>query len=240
MRRLDAETRERIVATSEGNPLFVEEMLAMVRERAGDDEIVVPPTIHALLQARLDALDARRARRHRARLGRGRDLPPRLGRRAGSRLGRAGGRVAPLDARAKGADPPRPAAFVDDEAFRFRHLLIRDAAYESLPKATRAELHEQFADWLETTSSSSGTRSSATTSSRRTATAPSSTRRSRPRGTGEHRGGATCRRGGRRAGAWGLVGSGEAPASRSRPAPRARPVPRGDRRRARVHPRGGG
>ena len=37
-----------------------------------------------------------------------------------------------------------------DEGFRFRHLLIRDAAYESLPKATRAELHEQFADWLST------------------------------------------------------------------------------------------
>ncbi len=39
--------------------------------------------------------------------------------------------------------------FPDDEGFRFRHLLIRDAAYESLPKATRAELHERFADWLE-------------------------------------------------------------------------------------------
>ena len=36
-----------------------------------------------------------------------------------------------------------------DDAFRFRHLLIRDAAYEALPKATRAELHERFADWLE-------------------------------------------------------------------------------------------
>jgi tetratricopeptide (TPR) repeat protein len=38
--------------------------------------------------------------------------------------------------------------FPEDEGYRFRHLLIRDAAYESLPKATRAELHEQFADWL--------------------------------------------------------------------------------------------
>ena len=36
-----------------------------------------------------------------------------------------------------------------DEGFRFRHLLIRDAAYDALPKATRAELHERFADWLE-------------------------------------------------------------------------------------------
>src|SRR6266540_2866412 len=35
-----------------------------------------------------------------------------------------------------------------EDAFRFRHLLIRDAAYNALPKATRAELHERFADWL--------------------------------------------------------------------------------------------
>ncbi len=39
--------------------------------------------------------------------------------------------------------------FPEDEGFRFRHLLIRDAAYDSLPKATRAELHERFADWLD-------------------------------------------------------------------------------------------
>ena len=44
---------------------------------------------------------------------------------------------------------PHAPAFQDDEAFRFRHLLIRDAAYDGLPKATRAELHERFASWLE-------------------------------------------------------------------------------------------
>src|SRR4029077_20203366 len=44
---------------------------------------------------------------------------------------------------------PAPAQFVGDQAFRFRHLLIRDAAYGALPKEMRAELHERFADWLE-------------------------------------------------------------------------------------------
>src|SRR6185437_13668110 len=45
----------------------------------------------------------------------------------------------------------RPERRRDDgaETFRFRHLLIRDAAYDSLPKAERAELHELFANWLE-------------------------------------------------------------------------------------------
>src|SRR4029079_16309074 len=37
-----------------------------------------------------------------------------------------------------------------DETYRFRHLRIRDAAYEGLPKTERAELHERFADWFET------------------------------------------------------------------------------------------
>ena len=44
--------------------------------------------------------------------------------------------------------PDRP-QLPGDDGFRFRHLLIRDAAYDALPKATRAELHERFADWLE-------------------------------------------------------------------------------------------
>src|SRR6202022_1780453 len=43
---------------------------------------------------------------------------------------------------------PEPSTFAGDHAFRFRHLLIRDAAYDALPKETRAELHERFAVWL--------------------------------------------------------------------------------------------
>jgi len=44
---------------------------------------------------------------------------------------------------------PDRATFAGEEAFRFRHLLIRDAAYQAMPKETRAELHERFAGWLE-------------------------------------------------------------------------------------------
>ncbi len=147
---LDAELRERITVASAGNPLYVEEMLAMVRERGGEGEITVPPTIHALLQARIDSLDG--------------DV--RVVMERGSVEGEVfhRGSVAVL-----APEPVRPAVeshlatlvrkelirstsstFSEDEGFRFRHLLIRDAAYESLPKATRAELHERFADWLST------------------------------------------------------------------------------------------
>ena len=44
---------------------------------------------------------------------------------------------------------PDQAQLPGEDGFRFRHLLIRDAAYDALSKATRAELHERFADWLE-------------------------------------------------------------------------------------------
>ena len=44
---------------------------------------------------------------------------------------------------------PERTTLPGEDAFRFRHLLIRDAAYEAIPKAQRAELHERFADWLE-------------------------------------------------------------------------------------------
>ena len=62
-----------------------------------------------------------------------------------------------------------------ERAFRFRHLLIRDAAYESITKATRAELHERFAGWLGSSARTprSWTSSSATTSSGRRATSTS-------------------------------------------------------------------
>ncbi len=44
---------------------------------------------------------------------------------------------------------PDRASFSGDDAYRFRHVLIRDAAYDSLSKTTRADLHERFAEWLE-------------------------------------------------------------------------------------------
>ncbi|MBA2641628.1 MAG: AAA family ATPase, partial [Actinobacteria bacterium] len=145
---LEEGARIRIAAASEGNPLFVEEMLAMVRDQGGDGEIVVPPTIHALLQARLDTLGSE----ERVVIERGSvegqvfhrgsvaELAPEPMRRA------VESHLSALVR--KELIRPDNSTFPGDDAFRFRHLLIRDAAYESLPKATRAQLHERFADWL--------------------------------------------------------------------------------------------
>jgi class 3 adenylate cyclase/tetratricopeptide (TPR) repeat protein len=142
---VDAGLAARIRDAAGGNPLFVEEMTAMVEE-SDDGEVVVPPTVQALLAARLDQLDGDERNVlecgavegqvfHRGAvqaLGVEVDLSPRLSALVRKELVR-----------------PAVALFTGDDAYRFRHILIRDAAYDALPKATRAELHERFADWLE-------------------------------------------------------------------------------------------
>jgi tetratricopeptide (TPR) repeat protein len=140
------ELRERIVEAAEGNPLFLEEMLALVRD-SGGTQVEVPPTIQALLAARLDQLEPV----ERSVLERG-SIEGRTFHR---------GAVAALSDDSRDLDRrlvalvrkelvrPERGQLAADDAYRFRHLLIRDAAYDALPKATRAELHGRFAVWLE-------------------------------------------------------------------------------------------
>jgi hypothetical protein len=143
---LSGELKARIQEAAEGNPLFVEEMLAMVRE-THDADIAVPPSIQALLAARLDQLDAP----ERTVLERGAVEGKVFHRGAVEALApdepEAPQRLMAL-VRKELIRPDQP-QIPGDDAFRFRHLLIRDAAYDALPKATRAELHERFAAWLE-------------------------------------------------------------------------------------------
>jgi len=140
---LDETMRERIAGAADGNPLFVEEMLAILPEDSA--AATVPPTIQALLAARLDRLGGD----ERAVAGAASVVGQEFSRRAISAL----------------ADQPRladtVAALVDrrffraaeirDEPgwFRFWHLLSQDAAYAALPKMQRSELHERFARFLE-------------------------------------------------------------------------------------------
>jgi class 3 adenylate cyclase/tetratricopeptide (TPR) repeat protein len=142
---LDHSLRDRIRTAADGNPLFVEQMLAMVEE--SPDEVTVPATIQALLSARLDQLPAD----ERAALERGSVEGQVFHRGAVAAL-------APNDLNVtshlfglmrKELVRPSIATLPGDDAFRFRHLLIRDAAYDALPKSSRADLHERFAEWIE-------------------------------------------------------------------------------------------
>jgi class 3 adenylate cyclase/tetratricopeptide (TPR) repeat protein len=141
---LPDELRERIARAAGGNPLFLTEMLAM----AGETEAVeVPPTLRALLAARLDQLDEP----ERAVLERGSVEGELFHRGAVQALAPEETQITPRLAVLTRKDLIRPdqAQLPGDDGFRFRHLLIRDAAYEALPKSRRAELHQRFAEWLE-------------------------------------------------------------------------------------------
>jgi class 3 adenylate cyclase/tetratricopeptide (TPR) repeat protein len=140
------ELHDRIVQVAEGNPLFLEEMLALVGD-SGDGGVEVPPTIQALLAARLDQLEPA----ERSVLERGSVEGRTFHRGAVVALADGDGQIDQwlvALVRKELVRPDRP-QLPGDDAYRFRHLLIRDAAYDALPKAARADLHERFARWLE-------------------------------------------------------------------------------------------
>jgi len=158
---LPEEARDRILAAAEGTPLFVEEMLSMLIDdglvaRVDDrwvatgtlSDLRVPPTIQALLAARLDQFtgDERAAIQRAAVCGKQFHVGA-----VAALLDADGGEVRPILMSLVRRDLIRPdrSSLAGQDAFRFRHQLIRDAAYEAAPKALRAELHERFAHWLE-------------------------------------------------------------------------------------------
>ena len=143
--RIAGELREKIARASGGNPLFIEEIVAMAGDTEG--EVVIPPSLQALLSARLDRLDPA----ERSVLERGAVEGEVFHRGAVQALAPGDTQVTPRLAALVRKELIRSdrTPLAGEDGFRFRHLLIRDAAYDALPKATRADLHERFASWLE-------------------------------------------------------------------------------------------
>jgi len=161
---LTGDAADRITDAAGGNPLFVEEMLRKLIDdgslerddgswRATRDlsRITVPETISALLAARLDQLETEeRAVIQRASVvgktfwwGAVAELSPEPERaQVGTHL---------QTLLRKELVRPDRSRFAGEDAFRFSHILVLDAAYESMPKRSRAELHMRFAAWLERT-----------------------------------------------------------------------------------------
>jgi class 3 adenylate cyclase/tetratricopeptide (TPR) repeat protein len=160
---VDETARLKIITAAEGNPLYVEQVLSMlvddgsVRQGAdgrwelapGLDSLTIPPSISALITARLDRLGAtdRTVIEHGAVIGqvffRGaiEDLAPEpMREHVGESLSSLG---------RKELIRQQETLFFGHETFRFIHILIKDAAYQGLLKRARAELHEAFVDWIE-------------------------------------------------------------------------------------------
>ena len=156
-----ADAQHRIVEAAEGNPLFVEQMLGMLIDDGmlrevdgrwvceGDlAALAIPPSINALLEARLDLLtpEERSVVEPAAVIGLvfAHDALESL----------VDENVRPqLDTclstlTAKQLVRPEPSAD-GERRLRFEHILIRDAAYQGLLKRARATLHERFVDWAE-------------------------------------------------------------------------------------------
>jgi class 3 adenylate cyclase len=142
--RVPLELGRRIALTAGGNPLFIEELLA-VSEGAGD--VIVPSTLRAVLAARLDRLEPAERRV----LERAAVEGEVFHRGAVQALAPDEPSVTPVLAALVRKELIRPdrTHVAEDDGFRFRHLLIRDAAYDALPKGARIELHVNYATWLE-------------------------------------------------------------------------------------------
>jgi len=159
---LDEQLGARIIAAAQGNPLFVEQMLSMMiddgllsRENgrwvSATDlaEVAVPPTIQALLSARLDLLAPDERALVEAASVAGLVFPEDALRELVS--SEVEERIEPLlgSLTRKRLVHREPQAVGSEDHFRFDHVLIRDAAYQGMLKRTRATLHERFVAWAD-------------------------------------------------------------------------------------------
>jgi predicted ATPase/class 3 adenylate cyclase len=157
-----ADIRDRIAAAADGNPLFLEQLVSMLIDEgyfSRNEEgwvaartlanVPLPPTVQALLAARLEQLEPI----ERALLGRAAVVGQIFYQGALEALAAEESRPSIdrvlLDLVRKELIRPERSDLGRESAFSFHHLLIRDAAYESLTRAERAAIHERFAAWLE-------------------------------------------------------------------------------------------
>jgi predicted ATPase/class 3 adenylate cyclase len=144
---LDPSERQAVLAKTEGNPLFVEETVRMLAEDGSEGIGRIPDTLQALIAARIDRLapEAKGLLQRAAVIG---------------RIFWEGAleHLSPdFDSLEASLDDLRLREFVLDEerssirnenAYKFKHVLIREVAYSGLSKSARAEYHARFAEWL--------------------------------------------------------------------------------------------
>jgi DNA-binding SARP family transcriptional activator len=138
---------ESIIGRAEGNPLFIEQLLAHASE-GGD---ALPPSLRSLLTARLDRLTpVERASVECAAIA-GREFDNEI---VAELLDAHSARESLASLVRRGLLDPAPSSTAFEERFRFRHALIHEAAYTAITRTDRARLHEAAADLLEARGSS--------------------------------------------------------------------------------------
>jgi class 3 adenylate cyclase/tetratricopeptide (TPR) repeat protein len=145
---IPADARQALLEKTEGNPLFVEETMRMLSEANGSRVDRIPDTLQALIAARIDHLPAG----EKAVLQRAAVIGRTFWSGAVSHLG--GDDDGELDAllddlllREFILSEPR-STITGEDAYRFKHVLIREVAYGGLSKTARASHHRRFAEWV--------------------------------------------------------------------------------------------
>jgi len=146
---LNREVAAAVATRAAGNPLFAEEMVRRLAEEESAKVEELPATVQALLAARLDSLEPfqRRVLAHASVIGRTfwEDALVPVAEAEGGDLAEALRILREKDiiVAGEGASPTR------QPELAFKHALIRDAAYEMLPKAVRAQKHFEVAGFIE-------------------------------------------------------------------------------------------
>ena len=145
---------ETVAETAEGNPLFIEELAASLAEKSTAEAQELPTSIRAIVAARLDALpsEERSALVDASVVGRV------IWRGALSRISPREGLSALLGSLEERDLIRREAVsrIRGDQQFAFKHALIRDVAYQRLPRAARRDRHRAVAEFLEETTGEMG------------------------------------------------------------------------------------
>lgn len=146
-RDLDRVHTELVTRSAAGNPLFLQQMVAMI----GDDptSIEVPPTVHALIAARLERLDPAERAILEAAATEGEHFDAARIRAMAGILDENAFNSYLMDLVRKEVVRPEPSRPGGGTQYEFVHVLVRDVAYESISKSRRADLHQELAERLE-------------------------------------------------------------------------------------------
>ena len=143
-RGLDDDYGDEVLARAEGNPYFIEEMVVHLTER---EPSALPYTLHSLLAARVDALPSLEKRVLQEASVMGRTFS---GEMVARQLPQEAVAASLADLERRGLVAANPAATAGDyDEYTFKHALLRDVTYESLPAGRRADAHLAAAVWLE-------------------------------------------------------------------------------------------
>jgi class 3 adenylate cyclase len=145
---LPADVQSALLDRAGGNPLYAEEFVRMVAEGTGD-ELELPGSIQGIIAARVDALDPEEKELLQNAAVVGKVFWP-------GALAAIGERdrfdieqqLPPLERREL-VQRSRRSSVAGESEYAFRHVLVRDVAYSSIPRASRAERHRRAAEWIE-------------------------------------------------------------------------------------------